>query len=448
MRKYFLLIVALIIIFAPLQTVFAVSECFCYYGWNNDCSEEIIAEDAHESQCEVLCQTVYGSSYKKFDFSEDDSGIVEGLCAGAATSALVTGTVGEPLPNPVLPSLSVAIPGVSFSPILQKEGVLSIDFLGQYISGLYLYLLGIAVIIAIVMVMIGGLQYVIGAAKPDQVGKGKKRIGSALIGLFLLFGTTLVLTIVNPQLIKLKPVQVEFVEEFPFEINFDQADTDGAPDYYSAADAQSGLFFDGGAVCEGRGCIEWCTQNPGPDNPTWPLSNKKTIDPALTTKIPKSPGVRLARSVYATKEVQAALKRAGEIAVAKNPNYYILVTDGYRPLRRQIEYVCERVASGDKSKIDGIGVMVANPGDSNHGAGIALDVQFFEGSKKLVTSGSGTEQKKEQWREGAGILAEIMAEAGFVRYAKEIWHFDLESKLPKDKDCRCKGSACPFPPSC
>ena len=75
----------------------------------------------------------------------------------------------EPAVGYAVPKLQVDIPGVSFeSPVavmLEKGGEgLSINFLGAYISGVYKYLIGFALTIAIVMIMIGGLQYVLGAS--------------------------------------------------------------------------------------------------------------------------------------------------------------------------------------------------------------------------------------------------------------------------------------------
>jgi len=65
-------------------------------------------------------------------------------------------------------------------------------------------LLRVAVTIAIVMVMIGGLQYALGAGSQEQVSKGKKRIVSAIVGLVLLLFAYVILYTVNPNLIALR----------------------------------------------------------------------------------------------------------------------------------------------------------------------------------------------------------------------------------------------------
>ncbi len=75
--------------------------------------------------------------------------------------------------------------------------------LEPYLSKGFNWLIGIAVTVTIVMVMIGGLQYSIGAATPEQKAKGKKVILSGVTGLALLLSSVLLIQTVNPQLLKL-----------------------------------------------------------------------------------------------------------------------------------------------------------------------------------------------------------------------------------------------------
>lgn len=92
----------------------------------------------------------------------------------------------------VTPNLEIKIPTVTFTRALNTEGKLTVNWLGEYITGVYKYLLGIAVTVAIVMIMIGGLQYVLAAGGGD-VKKAKKRMTDAVTGLILLFSVYLIL---------------------------------------------------------------------------------------------------------------------------------------------------------------------------------------------------------------------------------------------------------------
>lgn len=118
--------------------------------------------------------------------------------------------------NELVPNLSIDIPGVSFSSVLSKGGVLEINFLQDYIAGVYTYLLGIGTLIAIVLVMIGGLQYTLAAGTGD-VKKAQERIRNAVTGLTLLLCVFLIMTAINPQLVIFKPLKVLNIEGIALE---------------------------------------------------------------------------------------------------------------------------------------------------------------------------------------------------------------------------------------
>ncbi len=77
----------------------------------------------------------------------------------------------------------------------------SIDF-GEYIGQMYKWLLSSSVVIATVLLMIGGLRYVL-ASSSGNVDGGKKMIINAVVGLLLLLCTYLILFTVNPDLVSL-----------------------------------------------------------------------------------------------------------------------------------------------------------------------------------------------------------------------------------------------------
>ncbi|MFA6215816.1 MAG: pilin [Patescibacteria group bacterium] len=85
----------------------------------------------------------------------------------------------------------------------------SIPWLGQYISALYNYGVGFAAALAIVMIMVGGLVWLMSAGSPDKVGKAKEFITSALSGLFLALFAIMVLTAINPKLTNLEAIRIK-----------------------------------------------------------------------------------------------------------------------------------------------------------------------------------------------------------------------------------------------
>lgn len=120
-------------------------------------------------------------------------------------------------PTYIIPELNIQIPGLEKfnEPILTANGIES-TFLSQYLTGLYRFLIGASITIAIIMVMIGGFQYVLSAGGADA-GKAKTRISNAVIGLVLLLSVYLILYTANPQLTIFKAVALKNVDL----VNFD-----------------------------------------------------------------------------------------------------------------------------------------------------------------------------------------------------------------------------------
>ena len=116
----------------------------------------------------------------------------------------------------ITPTLNVPIPDLKFSTPLQTGGSVTVNFLGEYISAIYKYLVGISVSIAIVLIMIGGFQYVLSSGSGD-VGSAKKRIRNAIEGLVLLLAVYVILYTVNPQMTILGPINIKNISEIPLE---------------------------------------------------------------------------------------------------------------------------------------------------------------------------------------------------------------------------------------
>jgi len=91
---------------------------------------------------------------------------------------------------------------------------------GDYIATVYNYVLGIASIIAVVMIIIAGIQWVVSAGNSETISSAKKRITGALVGLVLAYGSYLILNTINPNLVKLRLPQswmlkqAELIPEF------------------------------------------------------------------------------------------------------------------------------------------------------------------------------------------------------------------------------------------
>ncbi len=225
MRKLFFLFFIFVSLTSMPTQAFA-SVCFCYFGENNDCQPVTIDQSISDyaAACISKCQTTYQDALKKSDSADHIliNATKEMTCSAAHTDA--NPSLLQPVQEAVVPKLSLDTPAITFSPILEQKGLLEINFLGEYIQGMYKYLIKFSFIIAIVLLMIGGLQWALGAASSEQLSKAKKRIKDAVTGLVLLLSVVLILQIVNPQLILMKSLELHFIQ--PIHINTEGTDRD------------------------------------------------------------------------------------------------------------------------------------------------------------------------------------------------------------------------------
>lgn len=76
--------------------------------------------------------------------------------------------------------------------------------IADYIGVAYQYLTGIAGLLAVTMIMYGGLKWIFSAGDSGKVTAAKETINHAVIGLILALGSFLLLNTINPNLVNLK----------------------------------------------------------------------------------------------------------------------------------------------------------------------------------------------------------------------------------------------------
>ena len=72
--------------------------------------------------------------------------------------------------------------------------------LGALIGYLYFFIVGIAGLAAFVMLVWGGVQWLLSGAIPSQASEAKEKIRNAIIGLLLVLASFLIIQVVNPEL--------------------------------------------------------------------------------------------------------------------------------------------------------------------------------------------------------------------------------------------------------
>lgn len=115
------------------------------------------------------------------------------------------------------PSLIIPVPDLKLSTIkVQESGgtrYIDVPWIAEYVSGIYKYAIGFATILATVMFMVGGFQYLTAGGDAARVSAGKKRITDALVGLMLVFGCYTILNVVNPDALTLSALRITQVQK-------------------------------------------------------------------------------------------------------------------------------------------------------------------------------------------------------------------------------------------
>lgn len=77
------------------------------------------------------------------------------------------------------------------------------NWIGQYVQAWFNYLVGAIGIIAVVMVMWGGIKWIASGGNSSQIEEAKGKIKNAVVGIVLLLGAYTIFKTVNPQLLNL-----------------------------------------------------------------------------------------------------------------------------------------------------------------------------------------------------------------------------------------------------
>lgn len=135
-----------------------------------------------------------------------------GVEAGAHGPLPQTPTSTETPFRPIVPALSVPIPGLTFTPASREGNNVNVPYIGQYIGSWYRFLTTISVTAAIIMVVWGGFRYLVGSTMSDAKA-GRSIISDALIGMILVFGAYTILYVISPDTLTLKALQFLHIDE-------------------------------------------------------------------------------------------------------------------------------------------------------------------------------------------------------------------------------------------
>lgn len=101
----------------------------------------------------------------------------------------------------------------SYTLNIPVAGTTEVGNLPTYINVLYAWALPAASLVAVVMMMLGGLQYVLSRGKEKYIAKGKERITNAITGLVLLLSVFVILNLIDPRLTSMNALKIPMIKE-------------------------------------------------------------------------------------------------------------------------------------------------------------------------------------------------------------------------------------------
>ena len=292
-------------------------------------------------------------------------------------------------PKYEIPELQVKIPGLTFSNVTcsNKTGgafICSVSWIGDYVAGIYEYALGIGGVLAAVMLMAGGVFWLVSGGDASRVSKAKTLITGSITGLVILFASYVLLFQINPDLTIFKPIQIRNIDKNESVYQGSDSDDNSAPGE-CLTDAQ--------------------------------LVPINTID---NVRVSGASDPRLSQKSY------DALKKAAELAKAQGVG--LTVTSANRTYQKQLELWNQ--ALRDYGSADIAKKYVADPVKckaptcAGHCGAVAVDLCITGTSdcgKLNKANAAMTNNTTKQ-------LESIMNSAGWGRYCGEWWHF--QTNLP------------------
>ncbi len=303
---------------------------------------------------------------------------VDGWCTG-----LTSNTKG---PKFTPPNLQIEIPGLNLISEdvkceLGNSGEYScqVPWLGQYIKAIYNYGLGVVGILAAIVLMAGGVMWLISRGDASKVTQAKEMIIGSITGLIILTGSYVLLIQINPDLVKFKSITIGYIKQAEFIKNGSDSELNTLSS--SACPSSNNLQSIKGLV---------------------DLNN--VSDPRLTS------------------DAVNGLKKA--IDEAAKQNVKLLITSANRTYEKQRElwYVELSKHNGDETETR---KFVAHPSKCQntcygHCAGVAIDV-CIKGSPSCGKVGKSSDANYSD--ADVKKLQSIMKSAGWIRYCAEWWHF-------------------------
>jgi len=305
-------------------------------------------------------------------------GQAQGSSVKSCIDKIDTTTPSEPS-KIIPPVLSVSIPGFGqFSQVTcdDPKAPCKIPWLAEYIKALYKYSVTIISLLAVVVMMIGGVLWLTAGGNKERISSGMNFIKGGVMGIIIALSSYAILFILNPNLVILSPININYINKLDLE---ELVPGGSESDYQEQPD---GCPKENEIVkIEGVYCI------PGRDC----RARIKTVE---------------------------GIKKAEEVAKKNKAN--LEIHSAIRDLQKQKD-LWELYKHNT--------ALVARPScGAPHVRGVAIDV-CLKGTESCNHMGGA---KNAYYKDkDTDKLQAIMKEAGWIRYCGEWWHFQYAAEPAK-----------------
>jgi len=177
-------------------------------------------EDQNKTICEKIVKDLGPAECAKKTGGKWDANCKQPECSASATES--TTVVAPKLEIPEFKTIKFS-DNIPLTDGADGKKYINIPWIGEFVQYVYNYAISIAGILAVVMIMVGGIMWVVSAGDSGRITTAKTYITSAVVGLIILFTSYTILKNVNPALVIFTPIQIESIENIPIEISTDEA---------------------------------------------------------------------------------------------------------------------------------------------------------------------------------------------------------------------------------
>jgi len=142
------------------------------------------------------------------------------ISAAALASSTPLALAAEESPAPLNFKPQLTIPNSDFNgeqvavgSYNSETGIMTSDLLAKYIKAFYNYGVGVAGILAAIVLMAGGVLWLTSAGNDSKVAQAKELIAGSITGILILFCSWIILNTINPELVKLRPIQTQVIKK-------------------------------------------------------------------------------------------------------------------------------------------------------------------------------------------------------------------------------------------